>query len=391
MASEGGVILDSDYADALLSVAIRDGYAQKEPLVPGNEHLHKNIAFKSQNKKEVQTALELALLCGDVHLHDCSPIAKPAKLEKEGVVRSWIPKGQLVYEPLAGISEPKRLERTRSMKPLVINHLIRKFQEAHATSRAFRNDSKEEQRRHAEWYVPEFYEFFAWSYAGYIEEGIKRSDLRPIYEMTLGKEDPVAWFAKEMLPQPSEDTMSGWQFDMMLMASELSSMISLYDRSAEIRIPFVSTRIEVPEESARREIEAGHKELEAIHEAYTLCLVPFKEEVKYAPIVRSIDELLRLREKKEIRRFREVLDNWKEAILNKEKNVQERIRSDIAKANAELKNLGKWRKVERWFYYAALPAAFVPQVSGAVTIASFVIRTHIERTERLHDWVCIGR
>ena len=107
--------------------------------------------------------------------------------------------------------------------------------------------------------------------------------------------------------------------------------------------------------------------------------------------VDSIDDLLRLREKREITTFREVLDNWKEAILNREKNVEKRIRSDIAKANAQLKKLEKWRSVDRWLYYVTLPTAFVPYVSGAVSIASFALRTHIEKAERLHSWVCIGR
>lgn len=394
----GGVILDHDYADALLAIAARNGYADIDPCTAENEHLHRRLRAKASDVKGTRKALELALLFGTAHLHDCTSIVNPRKLQQEGLIESCLPREKITIDPFPSVPVPDRRERTNVMKPMVIEYLIHRFKDVHSDDRVFQEDSEAEVRQHMQWYVPEFYEFFSHAYAGSIEEGIRKSDLRGVFEILLGEDDPASRLADFLTSYDAKSEISGLEFDMLIMARELAGMISLHDRSAQMQVPFASMRISLSHKEGERTsslegtpFKERDREKDALHEAYTLCIVPFREEVRFAPVVTSIDDLLRLREKKEIARFREVLGEWQQAILNREENVQAKIRTDIARANEEMRKLGKWQRVERWLYFIAVPTAFVPELSGVVTIASFAVREHIESTKRLHEWICIGR
>jgi len=186
-----GIILDTGYADAFLAVAARDGYAEIEPPNEGNEHLHKRLREKLADSDRIRKALELALLCGEVQLHDCTSIARPIRLVEEGIVGSWLPRDEISLSSLTEIPEPVFLERTDVMKPLVIEHLIQRFEESHASRRASQAISAAEARQEAEWLVPRFYDFFAYTYAGRFEEGVEKSGLRSLLESLFGDGDLV--------------------------------------------------------------------------------------------------------------------------------------------------------------------------------------------------------
>ncbi|MEB9942239.1 hypothetical protein P4K75_29205, partial [Bacillus cereus] len=178
-----------------------------------------------------------------------------------------------------------------------------------------------------------------------------------------------------------EESYPGFVVDMLDMEFELSSIISLMKMSEEFKVPFISKRVSCT---------SNETEGDNMHEVYKLCLVQMKDEIQYIPRIESIDDLLRLREKKEIKRFREVLIEWKNLMNNGDIKLAEKIRSDILKANKEISKLDKWEKVDNWFYYLAVPTMFIPIISNVVTVGGAYSRYHIESKQKKYGWIGIG-
>jgi hypothetical protein len=169
---------------------------------------------------------------------------------------------------------------------------------------------------------------------------------------------------------------------MIDIAFEIESIISLMKISNEFKVPFISKRITGFE---------NELEIDKTYEVYKTCIIEMKNEVQYIPQIDSIDDLLRVREKSEIKRFREVLNEWTSLMSDQEFNLAEKIRKDIFKANKEIANLDKWRKVDKLIYYLSIPTMLIPYLSNIITIGGAYTRYHIEGKEKRYGWIGIGR
>jgi hypothetical protein len=367
--TEKGVIFDDRYVDGLLSCALREGYltfrCESESEKSWLDSYVAKIKFSPFKRK----SLEMSLLFEKVYLHDPPYMAMLDSLQKEGIVASW----KIVHDSprLFSTEIDESVPQTMALvKPLLIKRLRSKLEHTlrfQEFNRAVQDIKKK--RIYKRWFIHEYIS--------------KMYDIGALVLAGLAKEAPGIDIIESRLDDLHEE--SGYPINpyFILTYAEICEFISLIDMSRELQAPFCTGRVDLR--------PVLQKEVDALYSAYKLCLVPLQEEVKYAPVVESVTDLLRLREKKEVIRFREVLNVWKEALLSGETNLANRIRADILKANKEITRLEKWRQVDRWLYYLALPTAFVPYLSNAITIASVGTRRHIERVEKIHGWIGIGR
>jgi hypothetical protein len=124
--------------------------------------------------------------------------------------------------------------------------------------------------------------------------------------------------------------------------------------------------------------------------AYSVCKIAMTEELGYAPAVTNMDDVLRLRSDKRIDRFRHLLEDWCATLPSGDVALLKTIKTDIQKANRELRHLNSWRTVDKWLFWAQLPTALIPIVSTIVTVVSFGVQLKIKSSEK-NCWVGIGR
>jgi hypothetical protein len=107
------------------------------------------------------------------------------------------------------------------------------------------------------------------------------------------------------------------------------------------------------------------------------------------PYPESLTDVLKIRERKELIRFRKVLSEWLIALQSGDEYVERKMRIDILKANKELKNLDKWKE------YKSSPINFwmntigghIPIFSNVLTIIGTLGHLYEKRTENRFNWL----
>ena len=127
-----------------------------------------------------------------------------------------------------------------------------------------------------------------------------------------------------------------------------------------------------------------YKELNLIEEYEYLVTTKITDEIKYFPYPENMYDVLKYRERKEIRLFREVLSEWLRELRLGNVRGEERIRKDIKKANKELKRLNKWKEYERSPINFVINSigGHIPILSNILTgiySISFIYERHIDK------------
>jgi len=120
----------------------------------------------------------------------------------------------------------------------------------------------------------------------------------------------------------------------------------------------------------------------------------FLSEVEVLPRVSSIADVLRLRNDRRLQAFREVILEWADA-LARDVGAEARVRSEIRKANEDLKSLGRWEKVGGWLTWASVPLAVVGALAGTplgliTAPIGTGIRTYGVMQKRKYAWLLFG-
>ncbi len=365
-----GIILDRDYSEGFIAAAFSNGYLKFRCKTKDDAELADSFITRIRRSRFKKKSLELALLFKDVHLNDPFQLADFGRLYEEGVISSH------------RITTPERHRKlnlrdpaiAKLLEPVLLKGLytaIKKFDQDFKKSPGFVHR-----------YVRGLLDFMILWESGLPQEAVETPNFIPIRNTLIKQGNAVLYIDKLFDQALKTDKIHPFVAHCVALSLEIESILSLMDFSIEKNLPFATSRIR---------LYRGKKELETLQETYTLCALLFKEEVKYAPVVDSIDDLLRLREKPEINRFREVMNMWKMAMLKGEIDIAERMRVDISKANKEIRKLDKWKNVDKWLYYFTLPTVLVPYVSNLITIGSIITRTYIERKQRTHGWIAITR
>jgi hypothetical protein len=90
-------------------------------------------------------------------------------------------------------------------------------------------------------------------------------------------------------------------------------------------------------------------------------------------------------------RIRELIGGWLDAVENNKEKLEERIRSDIANASADLRRLKRYKEFQEspLVFGTRLAAGQIPVVSNVVTIIDAVGWAYERWTMRRNCWVAL--
>ncbi|GAI33009.1 unnamed protein product, partial [marine sediment metagenome] len=124
---------------------------------------------------------------------------------------------------------------------------------------------------------------------------------------------------------------------------ELKQLEWLMSKSAGLEIPVATPRVKVP----RGQVKTGTvlENNVRLDSSYLRAYQIYHSEVEVFPELRTIKDVLRLRQKPEIRDFRDCLREWGRRLRAGDYGGEQAMRQEIGKANQELRRLGPARKV----------------------------------------------
>ncbi|MBN1187074.1 MAG: hypothetical protein JXB49_32650 [Bacteroidales bacterium] len=141
--------------------------------------------------------------------------------------------------------------------------------------------------------------------------------------------------------------------------------------------PFVSGLFSNLHESSR-----SHNIGKLIDDFYYLARTKLTDEIMYLPNPQNLTQVFKLRERKELHRFRKILGLWLDELLKGDEFAEKKIRLDLKRANREL------RRLEYWKEYSNSPINFtVNSIGGHIPILSNIL-TAIYTISGLYErWV----
>ena len=139
-------------------------------------------------------------------------------------------------------------------------------------------------------------------------------------------------------------------------------------------------------------IRGQRKPLEIVDDVYYIAKTKLIDEITILPNPTSLADVARMRNAKEMVRFREVLSNWCQTIQEGNARLELRMRSDIRKANQELTKLEKWRKFELspLNFWLNSVGGHIPIFSNLLTVVNTCASIYSSRVESKHAWVMLG-
>jgi hypothetical protein len=160
----------------------------------------------------------------------------------------------------------------------------------------------------------------------------------------------------------------------------------------------LAARLDMPLKASPRGLSRSRsskiKQLEsAPADAYCAVKIWLKE-IEVQPRLDGIEDVLRLREEKPFSDFKDVVLRWAELISKGERSEEQEIRKEIAKANAQMKRLAKWKNVSGWITYLCLPVDVALILSGVPIPTSPIgvaTQVYIGKKTRAYRWLMFGR
>jgi len=122
----------------------------------------------------------------------------------------------------------------------------------------------------------------------------------------------------------------------------------------------------------------------------------FLDEIEYWPVLRNIEDLLKIRSARAFVQFRDALRRWVDAALRGDDAAQLALRMDIKKANAALRRSATCAKIGRWFTYLGLPlialdALTLPVFGTPLTVAGFGLQAFADAQQLKGQWLIVGK
>lgn len=132
------------------------------------------------------------------------------------------------------------------------------------------------------------------------------------------------------------------------------------------------------------------------HEDVLASIRVFIDQIKYFPIMKNFDDLVRLKEHKDFNTFRSFLIRWIQAFTSGDSQEEQRIRKELGIANHSLKRSAQCESIGRFFVYVAVPLVILDAVVGpffgtSLTLASFGIQAYSDWIKSKNKWILIGQ
>jgi hypothetical protein len=178
------------------------------------------------------------------------------------------------------------------------------------------------------------------------------------------------------------------------LALRIKSITNLLLYNSEYQLPIITTRANFSGNFEDPGIDNSVLD-QCNDKIYTTYMI-YLDEISLVPKVRTIDDVIRLRDHKRIVDFREALNNWSLEIIKGDVKAEERMRNEIRKGNEELKKIGEYQKIGKWATYISLPLSVAGAYFGTnlgVTLIpiSLGVRIYSDWQERNYKWLLFGR
>lgn len=114
-------------------------------------------------------------------------------------------------------------------------------------------------------------------------------------------------------------------------------------------------------------------------------------EISYLPNPNSLKDVFKIRERKELIRFREVLQFWLAAVQDGDSNLEIYMRKDLEKANKELRKLEKWKeyKYSTLNFWINSIGGHIPVLSNILTVVTTLGGFYEYKADKRHKWVTL--
>lgn len=132
-------------------------------------------------------------------------------------------------------------------------------------------------------------------------------------------------------------------------------------------------------------------DIDIIDDLYYMARTKFTDEILILPDPIDIPEAVKMRKAKCMKRFRSIMAEWYDAILEGENIAEEKIRTDIGKANRELKKLVRWRSFNKSpinFWINAIGGQ-IPILSNILSLVSSAGKGYDWLIEKRHNWALV--
>lgn len=393
MLMEKGIIFDETFAEGLLGACL-----DSVPWPQADDHVElENQRFLTEKwkcSKVKKKSLEMLLLYEKVYLygHDRQDLPDISKLEREGlveVIKNWDNYRNNQFQSLP-----------RKAKKAMVNTLSTLFEERIKGLERDRfggiNDENIFQTfiKHIDFIKstclfmrPFLRQTRSIEYAHYFKS---MEEVDFILDLILERDE--GRFYKDFIFRRARGREFRTSCSLALVAvwEATVRLRGLIEISSKKNLPVLTSMVKV---GSRKAMELPISPVKA---EYQQAFQIFMDEVSVVPNIDSLDNVLRLRDDKRIRNFREVLQVWAAELKTGQVSAEQKIRREIQKANQELKRLKNWREIGGWITYLSLPISVASLLSGipaglGLTPLGLATRIGADLLEKKYKWMLVGR
>lgn len=130
-----------------------------------------------------------------------------------------------------------------------------------------------------------------------------------------------------------------------------------------------------------------------IEDIYYIVKINFSEDIVILPDPSNLDDVLRMRENKDLKRFRKVMTGWMDAANEGNETMMKKIQNDIGKANRELKSLEKiavFKKSPLCFWINSI-GGHIPYLGNVITLLNTFEGIYKYTVHKKDDWLLLGK
>lgn len=378
------IILDPGYSRGLLKQALNEGFASPK-FDSSHDDLDGSILKEYRKSKLAQKALIYLLIYPEIKLYHCHDSIDTSKLGSYVPITSILPKS--FSTPFSYLSTNEGYRSALELKPIilpVLRHLNR--QEGTEFLRINR----------------ETYDLYLKSFRDTGDGAFLKKLIEAVYAPQV-----MEFLAKglavnladlpEFLFTPVEGggnmgTSIAFRFWAALhqINNTLLDTIGLLESSQDLQVAATASWPLPKGFTSKSQVSSHPNDL-------FRCYYIFLEEVDAFPIVTSIEDVLRLREDKRIKIWRESLYAWAAELEAGKTESEKRMRKEIRLAMRDLKRVGKVRNISGLVTVVSLPIGIAETMTGylgpgmAMTAISFMSEVWSRTIGWKHKWLLFGK
>ena len=132
--------------------------------------------------------------------------------------------------------------------------------------------------------------------------------------------------------------------------------------------------------------------LKVIEDTMCIAKTSLKDEIVYLPEPSSLAQALRMRDSRHMVRFRSVLAEWCDTLIEGNHRLEAKVRKDVRLANQSLRKLESWRRYEKSPINFAINAVggHIPVLSNILSLVNTIATLVESSIEKRNAWTMVG-